>query len=93
MINNIDNNVIDFKSFKSFTRDNTSKDNNKEYIVTLYENKQYKFVVSANSGEEAENIISKQYEEESLNLNEIDVFTFETLAVENNVWHWGRHTV
>jgi|TARA_R110002073_G_scaffold328776_1_gene510441 hypothetical protein len=85
MINNIDNNVIDFKSFKSFTRDNTSKDNNKEYIVTLYENKQYKFVVSANSGEEAENIISKQYEEESLNLNEIDVFTFETLAVENNV--------
>jgi len=93
MINNIDNNVIDFKSFKSFTRDNTSKDNNKEYIVTLYENKQYKFVVSANSGEEAENRISKQYEEESLNLNEIDVFTFETLAVENNVWHWGRHTV
>tara|TARA_R100001244_G_scaffold71875_1_gene58135 strand:+ start:662 stop:919 length:258 start_codon:yes stop_codon:yes gene_type:complete len=85
MINNIDNNVIDFKSFKSFTRDNTSKDNNKEYIVTLYENKQYKFVVSANSGEEAENRISKQYEEESLNLNEIDVFTFETLAVENNV--------
>lgn len=85
MINNIDNNVIDFKSFKSVTRDNTSKDNNKEYIVTLYENKQYKFVVSANSGEEAENIISKQYEENKLDFEKLSVFTFETLAVENNV--------
>ena len=78
MINNIDNNVIDFKSF---TTDKTSKDSNNEYVVTLYENKQYKFIVSADSEEEAENIISESYEEASLDLGEIDIFTYETLAV------------
>ena len=75
MINNID---IDFKSF---TTDKTSKDSNNEYVVTLYENRQYKFIVSADSGEDAENIISRQYEEASLDLGEIDIFTYETLAV------------
>jgi len=78
MINNIDNNVIDFKSF---TTDKTSKDSNNEYVVTLHENRQYKFIVSADSGEDAENIISRQYEEASLDLGEIDIFTYETLAV------------
>ena len=92
MINNIDNNVIDFKSF---TTDKTSKDSNNEYVVTLYENRQYKFIVSADSGEDAENIISRQYEEASLDLGEIDIFTYETLAVSkwNIIWQRGSISV
>ena len=77
MINNIDNNVIDFKSF---TTDKTSKDSNNEYVVTLYENKQYKFIVSADSEEEAENIISESYKESTLVFKDIGSFTFETIA-------------
>tara|TARA_R100001377_G_scaffold52755_1_gene30948 strand:+ start:580 stop:807 length:228 start_codon:yes stop_codon:yes gene_type:complete len=74
----VNNNVINFKNFKA---DN----NDKEYIVSLYETKQYKFVVRANSIEDAENIISKRYEQGEDIQDKLDVFTFETLAAENNV--------
>ena len=47
--------------------------------------KQYKFVVRANSIEDAENIISKRYEQGEDIQDKLDVFTFETLAAENNV--------
>jgi len=82
----VNNNVINFKNFKA---DN----NDKEYIVSLYETKQYKFVVRANSIEDAENIISKRYEQGEDIQDKLDVFTFETLAAENNVWHEERHDV
>tara|TARA_R110001592_G_scaffold58574_1_gene177239 strand:- start:100 stop:327 length:228 start_codon:yes stop_codon:yes gene_type:complete len=74
----INNNVIDFKNFKA-------ENDDKEYIVSLYETKQYKFVVRANSIEDAEDIISKRYEEGEQMEDSLDTFTFETIATENNV--------
>jgi len=74
----INNNVIDFKNFKA-------ENDDKEYIVSLYETKQYKFVVRANSIEDAEDIISKRYEEGMNRWKSLDTFTFETIATENNV--------
>ncbi len=82
----INNNVIDFKNFKA-------ENDDKEYIVSLYETKQYKFVVRANSIEDAEDIISKRYEEHELKFENLDTFTFETIATENNVWHWESYAV
>ena len=82
----INNNVIDFKNFKAESDD-------KEYIVSLYETKQYKFVVRANSIEDAEDIISKRYEGGEQMEDSLDTFTFETIATENNVWHWESYAV
>lgn len=82
----INNNVIDFKNFKAESDD-------KEYIVSLYETKQYKFVVRANSIEDAEDIISKRYEKGEQMEDSLDTFTFETIATENNVWHWESYAV
>lgn len=83
----INNNVIDFKNFKA-------ENDDKEYIVSLYETKQYNFVVRANSGEEAENIISKRYESGEVMIEDnLAVFTFETVATENNSWHRKRTSV